>query len=71
MTIKKNPFVGVILGIGFMMLGVLQVVYPELAGASTPSGRSFATLIGSLLFIVGLGQVLYIVAQKWRRIHAP
>ena len=70
MRIKKN-LVGVILGIGFMVLGILQIVYPELAGASTPSGRSFALFIGSFLFILGLGQVLYIVVHKRGMIHAP
>jgi len=44
MKIYKNPIIGVILGIGFMVLGILQIAYPEYAGASTPRGVSFAKL---------------------------
>ena len=64
MKVYKNPIIGVILGIGFMVLGILQIAYPELDGASTPRGVSFAKLIGALLFIAGLVQVLYIVYKR-------
>jgi len=60
MKIQKNPIIGVILGIGFMALGILQIAYPKLDGAMTPRDSSFANLIGALLFTVGLVQVLYI-----------
>ncbi|MGC8949543.1 MAG: hypothetical protein ACP5OK_09440 [Thermoprotei archaeon] len=65
--LKKNPFVGIALGVGFMILGVLHVAYPELAGATTSSGKSFAAFIGILLFLVGLAQVFYIVASSIRK----
>ena len=60
MKIQKNPIIGVILGIGFMALGILQIAYPKLDGAMTSRDSSFANLIGALLFTVGLVQVLYI-----------
>jgi protein-S-isoprenylcysteine O-methyltransferase Ste14 len=64
MKIQKNPVIGVILGIGFMVLGILQIVYPELAGATTPRGVSIAKLTGLLLFIAGLAQVCYIEYKR-------
>jgi len=56
--IKKNPFVGIILGIGFVIVGVLQVAYPESAGEA---------FIGILLFLAGLAQVFYIAASSIRK----
>jgi len=64
MKIQKNPIIGVILGIAFMVLGILQIVYPELVGATTPGGVSFAKLTGALLFIAGLAQVCYIEYKR-------
>jgi len=64
MRIKKKQLAGIMLGIGFMVLGILQIAYPELAGANAQGGRSFALFIGSILFILGLGQVLYIMVYK-------
>jgi protein-S-isoprenylcysteine O-methyltransferase Ste14 len=64
MKIQKNPIIGVILGTGFMVLGILQIVYPELDGADTPHSVSFAKLIGVLLFIAGLAQVCYIEYKR-------
>jgi len=45
---------------------VLHVAYPELAGATTSSGKYFAAFIGILLFLVGLAQVFYIVVSSFR-----
>jgi protein-S-isoprenylcysteine O-methyltransferase Ste14 len=64
MKIKKKQIVGIMLGVGFMVLGILQIAYPELADANTQSGTSFALFIGSILFILGLAQVLYIMVYK-------
>jgi len=57
---------GIVLGIGFTVLGILTIGYPELA-ASRPSNIGFERLMGSLLFLAGLAQILYIGYKKRRR----
>jgi len=49
------------LGIGFMILGIVQFFYPELAG---PKPDGFVSFLGLILFIAGLAQVLYIIYRR-------
>jgi hypothetical protein len=56
----KNPNVGIVLGILFMVVGLLSIAYPELIGSNTRDAILIAQFTGLVSIIVGLGEVLYI-----------
>jgi uncharacterized membrane protein HdeD (DUF308 family) len=58
---KEKKVWGVILGIGFMIVGILQFLYPEYTGATRPDTKGLASFFGLLLFLAGLTEVLYLV----------
>ncbi|MDH5788013.1 MAG: hypothetical protein OEZ40_06975 [Candidatus Bathyarchaeota archaeon] len=67
---KAEQIWGIMLGIGFMVLGILHIAYPELVfGGTTQGGRLIAVFGGSILFIAGLAQTLYIMIYQMRWCH--
>jgi uncharacterized membrane protein len=55
----SKDVIGILLGIAFLTLGVLSILYPELFGDYTPRDKTFALLMGAANVLVGLAAILY------------
>jgi len=59
MKTKKNPFIGVLLGTGFLVIGIVGILFPEVVGYYTPRRKAFASFVGLASLLLGLSAVLY------------